>query len=80
MIEVRHLNKIYGKGRRNANQVLHDVSFTLPETGFVCILGASGCGKTSLLNAIGGLDTFESGTVSIGDISVSKYGTHAYEA
>ena len=80
MIEVRHLNKIYDKGRRNANQVLHDVSLTLPETGFVCILGPSGCGKTSLLNAIGGLDTFESGTVSTGEVSVSKYGTHVYEA
>lgn len=80
MIEVHHLNKIYDKGRRNANQVLHDVSFTLPETGFVCILGASGCGKTSLLNAVGGLDTFESGTISTGEVSVSRYGTSAYEA
>lgn len=79
MIQVKNLNKIYDKGR-HANQVLHDISFELPETGFICILGASGCGKTSLLNAIGGLDTFQSGTLSMGDVSVTRYGTRAYEA
>ena len=80
MIRVDKLNKIYDKGRRNANRVLRDVSFELPETGFVCILGASGCGKTSLLNAIGGLDTFQGGTVTTGAVTASRYGTAAYEA
>ena len=47
MIQVRNLNKTYDKGR-HANQVLHDVSFDLPETGFVCILGSSGCGESRL--------------------------------
>lgn len=64
MIEVKNLNKTYDRNRRGAAKVLHDISFTLPDTGFVCILGPSGCGKTSLLNAVGGLDTFDSGTVT----------------
>ncbi len=80
MIQIDHLNKTYDRGHRGANQVLHDISFTLPETGFVCILGASGCGKTSLLNAIGGLDSFDSGKLSTGNVQVSRYGTRAYEA
>ncbi len=80
MIRVSNLNKTYDRGRRYANQVLHDISFTLPETGFVCILGPSGCGKTSLLNAIGGLDRFDSGTIGINEVSVSRYGTAAFEA
>ena len=80
MIRIQNLNKTYDQGSRTANKVLHDVSFELPETGFVCILGASGCGKTSLLNAIGGLDTFDNGTITTGDVSVSRYGTRAYEA
>ena len=78
MIRVTNLNKTYGRGR-HANKVLHDISFTLPETGFVCILGVSGCGKTSLLNAIGGLDRFDNGTISTEDVSVSRYGTAIYE-
>ena len=80
MIKVEKLNKTYDRRQRNANHVLKDVTFELPETGFVCILGPSGCGKTSLLNAIGGLDRFDNGTISVGDVSVSRYGKRAYEA
>ena len=79
MIQVRDLNKTYDQGRRNANHVLRDVSFTLPDTGFVCIVGASGCGKTSLLNAVGGLDAFDNGTISTGSVSVSRYGSRELE-
>lgn len=79
MIEIKKLNKTYLRHTANANHVLHDISLTLPETGFVCILGPSGCGKTSLLNAIGGLDRFDNGKITTGKTSVSRYGTIAYE-
>jgi len=79
MIEVRHLNKTYDRGSRNANHVLRDLSFTLPDTGFVCIVGESGCGKTSLLNAVGGLDRFDNGTLTTDNISVSRYGSREME-
>ena len=80
MIEIKNLNKTYDRRRIGENHVLHDISFTLPDTGFVCILGPSGCGKTSLLNAIGGLDAFDNGSITTGDVSVSRYGTALYEA
>lgn len=79
MMEIRNLNKTYDKKSRNANHVLHDVSLTLPDTGFVCIVGASGCGKTSLLNAIGGLDDFDNGSISTGNTTITRSGTSAYE-
>ena len=79
MIQVEKLNKTYDRHRSTANHVLKDVSFTLPDTGFVCILGPSGCGKTSLLNALGGLDSFDNGTLATEDVRVSRYGTSAYE-
>ncbi len=77
MIQVSRLNKTYARRDR---QVLHDVSITLPDTGFVCIVGASGCGKTSLLNAIGGLDSFDSGTVSTEALSHLRCGSRETEA
>ncbi len=80
MIEIRNLNKTYDRRRQGETQVIHDVSFSLPDTGFVCILGPSGCGKTSLLNAIGGLDSFDSGTISVGETTVNRYGTALFEA
>lgn len=79
-MKITDLNKTYDRRGSNANRVLRDVSFTLPETGFVCILGPSGCGKTSLLNVIGGLDKFDSGTIEMKGLSVSTYGSPAFEA
>ena len=79
MIRVEHLNKTYERAKAGDRRVLKDISFTLPDTGFVCILGPSGCGKTSLLNAVGGLDRFDNGTITAGDTTVSRYGTGAYE-
>ena len=43
--------------------VYADVSFTLDKGEFVCIIGHSGCGKTTILNVLAGLDTATSGTV-----------------
>ena len=80
MIKVTNLNKTYDRRSPNANHVLKDVSFTLPDTGFVCILGQSGCGKTSLLNAVGGLDRFDSGSIETEQVKVTRSGTALFEA
>lgn len=80
MIDIQNLNKTYDRRRPGENHVLHDITLTLPDTGFICILGPSGCGKTSLLNAIGGLDAFDSGTIATDDIKVDRYGTATYES
>ena len=79
-MQIQNLNKTYDRRTGHANHVLKDVSFTLPQTGFVCILGPSGCGKTSLLNAIGGLDRFDSGSIATEELAVKKYGTRSFEA
>ncbi len=46
-----------------AKPVFADVSFTLNRGEFVCIIGHSGCGKTTILNVLAGLDTASSGNV-----------------
>ncbi len=79
MIEIKNLNKTYDRKSRNANHVLHDISLTLPDVDFICIIGASGCGKTSLLNAVGGLDSFDGGQITALETTVSKSGTREYE-
>lgn len=73
MISVKNLQKYYNKGRKNEQHVLKNVNLDLEETGLVCILGESGCGKTTLLNAIGGLDTFSDGTIQIEDTVLTGY-------
>ncbi len=73
MIQITNLNKFYNKGKKNEEHVLKDVSLELDSTGLVCILGESGCGKTTLLNTIGGLDTFSGGAIDIDGQKLTKY-------
>jgi nitrate/nitrite transport system ATP-binding protein len=57
--------KIEGLSRsfNSAKPVFADVSFSLDRGEFVCIIGHSGCGKTTILNVLAGLDTASSGHV-----------------
>lgn len=53
-------------------QVLHGVSLDIGAGEFVSLLGASGCGKTTLLRAVAGLETIDSGSVAIGGQDVTR--------
>ena len=65
MIVVKNLTKVY-KTRGRDVRALNNVSFTLPDTGMVFIVGKSGSGKSTLLNLISGLDKFSSGQIIAG--------------
>lgn len=56
MIEIKHLKKTYISKDKSKSRGLVDVSFTLPSSGFVFVLGKSGSGKSTLLNRLGTLD------------------------
>ena len=63
MIRLKHVNKTYNKHRANEIRAINDTTIDLPDKGLVTFLGESGCGKTTLLNAIGGLDRVDSGEI-----------------
>ncbi len=65
MLEVRNLTKIYKDKGGTEVRALDDVSVKLGDTGLVFILGKSGCGKSTFLNIVGGLDTPTSGEVIV---------------
>lgn len=65
MISIKHIRRIYDKSKQNAVAAVNDISLELPEKGMVAVFGKSGCGKTTLLNLIGGLDRPDGGTVSV---------------
>lgn len=72
MLEIKNITKDYAAG----NDVVHalrDVSISFRESELVSILGQSGCGKTTLLNIIGGLDHYTSGDLIINGKSTKEY-------
>lgn len=73
MLKLNNINKTYKIREDKLQYVLNDLSVTLPETGFVTILGSSGNGKTTLLNIIGGLDEKDSGIIKYNDQEVIDY-------
>lgn len=71
MIRLEHVDKYYNRNAFNQIHVVNDVSLELPDSGMVAVFGKSGCGKTTLLNVIGGLDKFSGGAVTIDGNDVS---------
>ncbi len=65
MIEIKNLKKYYNKGKSNQIRAVDDTTLCLPNSGMIAFFGKSGCGKTTLLNIIGGLDSAQQGSVVI---------------
>ena len=72
-IEIRHVNYEYEANER-AVIALRDVSFGVAESEFICVVGRSGCGKTTLLNILAGFLMPTNGDVLIGGRAVSGRG------
>ena len=65
ILRIDNAQKYYNRGRENEIHVMNGISLSLPESGMIAIFGKSGCGKTTLLNTIGGLDSLASGSIEI---------------
>jgi NitT/TauT family transport system ATP-binding protein len=63
-ISVHGVHKVYGP-RGNHVLALSDISLDVGPGEFVCLVGASGCGKTTLLNLVAGLDRPAAGTLEV---------------
>ncbi len=79
MLQLKEIVKKYGSGD-NIVTALNGVSVTFRENEFVAILGHSGCGKTTMLNIIGGLDHYTSGDLIINGVSTKKYKDRDWDA
>lgn len=79
MLELRDIKKNYGTSEEKV-EALKGVSIKFRESEFVSILGQSGCGKTTLLNIIGGLDRYTSGDLIINGKSTKKFKDKDWDA
>ena len=72
MLELKNITKDYVSGDSTV-QALKGISIEFRKSEFVSILGQSGCGKTTLLNIVGGLDRYTSGDLVINGKSTKKF-------
>ena len=72
LIEFKNVTKIYHVGEVDI-KAIEDVSFEIKEGEFVVVLGASGAGKTTILNILGGMENATSGEVIVNDNNIASY-------
>lgn len=72
MLKLEGITKDYKAGD-GVVHALKGINLEFRRTEFVSILGHSGCGKTTMLNIIGGLDRYTEGDMSIDGVSTKKY-------
>lgn len=72
MLELKNIKKTYDTGIEKVN-ALKGINLKFRKSEFVSILGESGCGKTTLLNIIGGLDRYTTGDLIINGKSTKKF-------
>lgn len=63
IIEIKNVNRTYIDDEDNTVEALQDINLAISRGEFVSIIGSSGCGKTTLLRLIAGLDVPETGTL-----------------
>ncbi len=72
MLELNNIKKDYVSGSTTVS-ALKGIDLRFRDCEFVSILGQSGCGKTTMLNIIGGLDKYTSGDLKINGVSTKNY-------
>lgn len=71
-IKIQDVSKVYENSDKSTFQALNHVNLEIERGEFICLLGASGCGKTTLLNTLAGFEKVSSGSITIDGKKVEK--------
>ncbi|MEP9376730.1 ABC transporter ATP-binding protein [Aquabacter sp. CN5-332] len=64
-LSIEGIARRFSKGRGQSTAVFEDLWFSMDKGDFACIIGHSGCGKTTVLNILAGLDAPDEGVVTV---------------
>ena len=79
MLKLKNVTKVYEMGDYTV-RALRGVTLAFRESEFVSIIGASGCGKSTMLNIICGLDRYTTGDLIIGNTSTESFKSEQWDA
>lgn len=80
MLEVKGLKKQYKPKKGEIVKALDGVDLAFPDKGMIFILGKSGSGKSTMLNLLGGLDTYDDGEIIIKGKSSKKFSQSEFDS
>ena len=72
LIELENITTSYALAGRERLEILHNVSGSFPRNAWSILLGASGSGKTTMLNLIGALEKPDSGTIRFDGVDYNE--------
>ncbi len=76
MLELSNLCKTFNAGTINEVTSLQDVSLSIEDGSFVCVLGTNGSGKSTLLNAVAGTFIADAGTILLNGRDITRWPEH----
>ena len=76
MLDLQHIAKTFNPGTVNAKTALRDLSLTLHEGDFVTVIGGNGAGKSTMLNAVAGSFSVDTGRIMIDGTDVTHLPEH----
>lgn len=75
MISIKNVNKSFGD-----HHVLTDISLEVPKSNVIALIGPSGAGKSTLIRTINALETIDTGSITVNDISIHDKKTNINKA
>lgn len=76
MLEIKEIWKTFNAGTVNEKQALRGVSLTLKDGDFCTVIGGNGAGKSTMLNAVAGTFSVDSGAIVIDGVDVTRLPEH----
>jgi putative ABC transport system ATP-binding protein len=76
MIEVKHIRKVFNRGKDDEVIALRDVSLQIPKGEFIVVIGANGSGKTTFLNVLQGNEMPDTGSVLVNGEDITALPDH----
>ena len=72
MIKMKNVNKYFYKGEERELHAIKNINLEIKKGEYALLTGASGCGKTTLLNVIGALDSIDSGEIYLDGVEIGS--------